>query len=598
MANRHLIRCGGACLPSLSSEWKNASILSLCLGQGRHDVHLGLQRLSDRLFADLPEVVVDLMELAAYVYAADQAVTRGGRVEIEYGERWRRHFRFVVPVRCPNVWRAAPVKDTLTETLSFLSDDDFEFQFTRQQQPLSVGRYLFNAGKEDTGFEEVVLFSGGLDSLGGAVREILQAQRKIVLVSHRPTNTIYARQQALVAALNERLVGSRCHPLHVAVEVNKGKPLGRDFNQRTRSFLFAAIAAIVARVFGLWRIRFYENGPVSLNLPVSPQVLGGRASRTTHPRVLKGLERLFTALFERAFRVENPFLWQTRKEILLALRTGGYGPLCAGTSSCAHTWEQTAAAPLCGRCSQCVDRRIAALAAGLNDDEDPPGSYRSDVLTAPMRGADLILAERYVGHLLQVDEIVDAAAFLVRYPEVARILRHVDETPARAAELALDLYRRHAEGVREGLMVGARTRTDPVVWRNVPVNSLLGITLGRPFRQNRDAPAPSVDGDSPLPPLRKHLVMDAESFAARLGEKDCFLGNTVEFRLLERLNRRPGRFVTIDTLRTDVWQDDRTAKNTIQRTVSNLRRKLQESCLAGVVIDGSQKDHYRLVLPG
>ncbi len=43
--------------------------------------------------------------------------------------------------------------------------------------------------------------------------------------------------------------------------------------------------------------------------------------------------------------------------------------------------------------------------------------------------------------------------------------------------------------------------------------------------------------------------------------------------------------------------DEHTAKNTIQRTVCNLRRKLREAALEGVLIDGSQKDHYQLVLP-
>ena len=40
-------------------------------------------------------------------------------------------------------------------------------------------------------------------------------------------------------------------------------------------------------------LRFYENGVVSMNLPMSAQVVGTRATRTTHPRVLAGFEQLF-----------------------------------------------------------------------------------------------------------------------------------------------------------------------------------------------------------------------------------------------------------------------------------------------------------------
>src|SRR5262249_12232876 len=158
----------------------------------------------------------------------------------------------------------------------------------------------------------------------------------------------------LVGCISDRIASGRYHPLHIAVSVNKGKRFGRDFNQRTRSFLFAAVASVVARMFGLSRVRFYENGPISLNLPVSPQVIGGRASRTTHPRVLKGFEKLLKELFKQSFRVQNPFLWETKKEVLAGIRDAGCSRMCALTSSCTHTWGQTNEHSHCGRCSQCL----------------------------------------------------------------------------------------------------------------------------------------------------------------------------------------------------------------------------------------------------
>jgi hypothetical protein len=70
--------------------------------------------------------------------------------------------------------------------------------------------------------------------------------------------------------------------------------LNREYTQRSRSFLYAALGATVAAMVGRDRIRFYENGVVSLNLPVSAQAIGARATRTTHPRVLNGFAELFT----------------------------------------------------------------------------------------------------------------------------------------------------------------------------------------------------------------------------------------------------------------------------------------------------------------
>jgi hypothetical protein len=223
MAERHLILCGQASPTKHSRDWQNAPVLNLLIGEGRNDVHLRLDHLSKRLCANLPDVAADLLELAAYVYTADQAIKRGDWVQIDYGQRWRRYFRFEVPVRRPEIWRNAVVKEALTETLSFLSDDDYEFNFTRRHDPPPLSGYLFDDAEPNTGVEEVLLFSGGLDSLGGAVREILQGHRRVVLVSHWSNAKICARQRQLVTRLNEHIDRGRYHPLHVAIALIKAR---------------------------------------------------------------------------------------------------------------------------------------------------------------------------------------------------------------------------------------------------------------------------------------------------------------------------------------------------------------------------------------
>ncbi len=315
MADPYVILCGGTVLTSRERRWCAAPRVCLRIGQGRHDVHLGLHHLTRKLFMGVSGVFTDLLEVAAFVYSADQAVSRGGTRAFEYGRRWRRHFRFEVPVRCPEVWQRPEVNAALKETLGLLSDDDYEFVFKLHPNPPPPDRYLFD--EADVGdFEEVIPFSGGLDSLAGAVREILVGQRKVVLVSHRPANQVYHRQCGLVRLLEARLVDRRLTPLHVAVEVNVGAAISRDFRHRARSFLFAAISAVTARLLKLRRVRFFENGVLSMNLPISGQFVGARATRTTHPQVMGGFGRLFGHLFDEPFTVENPYLWKTKAEII------------------------------------------------------------------------------------------------------------------------------------------------------------------------------------------------------------------------------------------------------------------------------------------
>lgn len=307
MADPRLILCGGL-TPARRSRTGDEP-LALTIGRGPRDVHLRLSQFSDAMRAGLSPVAADLLELAAYVYVADQAVRRGGTKSFDYGDRWHRDFRFRVPVRCPAVWNRPEVRDALRGLLRFLTDDGYEFEFVPARHATALDRFLFDdlPPPAGAGFEEVALFSGGLDSLCGAVEEVLAGQRRVVLVSHRPENRVFARQQGLVAAIRSRVPSPKLAPYHFAAVVNKGKVHNREFTQRSRSFLFAATAAVVARVFGLDRVRFYENGVTSLNLPVSPQMIGGRASRTTHPQTLYRFSRLFTLLFETGFVVENPF---------------------------------------------------------------------------------------------------------------------------------------------------------------------------------------------------------------------------------------------------------------------------------------------------
>jgi hypothetical protein len=102
--------------------------------------------------------------------------------------------------------------------------------------------------------DEVVLFSGGLDSLAGAVVESIRDKRRVALVSHRANPKINSKQKLLVNGLAKRCQETL---FHVPVWIQKGETLDREYTQRTRSFLYAALAAIVARAFGLrgitWR---------------------------------------------------------------------------------------------------------------------------------------------------------------------------------------------------------------------------------------------------------------------------------------------------------------------------------------------------------
>jgi len=311
-----IILCGGAPRPPRA---KREHLLELRLGNGEEDVKLRITDITNRLSSELPDELTDLVELASYIYCADQAITRGGDGVVAFGRNWRRKFSFHVPVRKPELWSSQPVVAALQNTLGFLSEDEYDFHFYKQRSPAPMQTYLeLAAGTEAVdALDEVLLFSGGLDSLGGAVIEAVRDRRRIALVSHRANPKINSKQKLLVKDLRTHCTGPK--PFHIPVWVQKGQALDREYTQRTRSFLYAALAAVVARAFGLSRIRFYENGVVSLNLPISEQVVGSRATRTTHPQVLNGYAALFGLLTSSDFRRADEAFQQGYVEVLLAL---------------------------------------------------------------------------------------------------------------------------------------------------------------------------------------------------------------------------------------------------------------------------------------
>ena len=597
MASPRLVLCGSARLSSEAEPWSTLQPLQLRIGRGRGRVHVRIANISRVQAARLPDVAADLIEVASYVYAADQAVSRGGPREFEYGTRWRRHFRFEIPVRCPELWRQPAVRGTLEATLGFLSDDDYEFGFSLYRNPVPLQSYLFEAESAALGrpFDEVMLFSGGLDSLAGAVINMILGRRKTALVSHRAATKMFAVQGDLIQELQRFIPDPRLYPRHVAIDVDKGKALTHDFNQRTRSFLFAALGAVVARALDLPTLRMYENGVIAINLPISPQVLGARASRTAHPQVLDGFSALFTHLFGGTFVVDNPFRWDTRTDILKRLRDSGHGGLCARSVSCVHPIAMTSQHPHCGRCSQCVDRRLCALAAGLTAAEDPPSGYASNVLIDEHQGTDLTLIERYLGTVRSVAKLPNPLQFMAVYGEGTRVLRHCGVSAAEAAEKVFRLYRKHAEQILDAIGMGFAQYGDLVARDTLIPTSMLGLARGRSYRQPGVTVAASREANAPAkPPV---LLVDRDTFTAHYDGRHCALGNTKEFALVEFLSQRAGIYVSFDTLGKVVWDNEDTSRGTIQRTASYLRAALRDHGMSAIDIDGSQRRHLCLTTP-
>jgi 7-cyano-7-deazaguanine synthase in queuosine biosynthesis len=520
-----LVACGNAPV-SGGYQWpKNR--LCLHLNGEKRNVDLHLHDISRRMVSNIPSALTDLLEIAAYVFAADERSPRGGAAMAALGRDWRRRFRFIIPVRDPNLWSRPDSLVALTDALAFMSEDEFAFEFLQHETPAPLADYLDlgpSRGKQFVS-DEVLLFSGGMDSLCGALKELQEHQHKrLLLVSHQSSTKMTTRQKKLATALQKRFPE---RVLHVPVRAGLAHSASREYTQRTRSFLFAAIAAAVGA--GHQRVLLYENGVVSFNLPIAGQVVGARASRTTHPHTLELLARLLGLLLGREFKIENPFIWKTRTEVAECGARSGHADLLGSSVSCSRIRSMEHDRAHCGVCSQCIDRRVAMLAAGLGD-WDVSNGYRVDLLTGPLDQADdRTMAESYVRHALELRGL-SPPGFVARFAnEIARWSRcFPGMEPDEVARCSYDLLQRHAVEVINALEIGIRQHAHALVEQRLPESCLLRVvtTLSNAGLElpQRLATEPAAEPGPSLDHRNFDQTLDIEMEWAGDGQHVAFLG--------------------------------------------------------------------------
>lgn len=521
MTRPRLFVCSGAKVASSDPLAKGKHCVELdSIGQ-KSNVHISFENVAKVFQRDLSPRLIDFLEIAAYVFSADCATPRGTEwTDNNSTEPWTRDLAFVIPVRQPDFWETPHVKGLLEEVLNFLSNDSYSFHFVPLQRDRVDQQYFEFGEKKVWPFghpERVVMFSGGLDSLAGAV-EAASTGTKSVLVSHRSVSTIDARQRKLFADLEQRFPGQL---IHVPVWINKAETFGREPTQRTRSFLYSALGTLVAHSVQAGGVRFYENGIVSLNLPIAQEVVRARASRTTHPIALHLLQALCAAVTERNFAVDNPYLFKTKVEVVATLANNKAAELIADTCSCSHLMFQTKTQRHCGRCSQCIDRRFATSTAGLlayDSDQD----YVIDVFLGPRKDPlERAIAVDYTRHGIELHKRSEEELAAIFNTEISRAVRY-EPKRGEAAQAIIAMHKRHGETVTRVLQQKVTDNAAGLVERTLEKTSLLALAIGQEWltleRQIVPEP-PKAQGKPPGVASNETSSQSQPSELAKVGER-------------------------------------------------------------------------------
>ena len=312
-----------------------------------------------------PDLAQDFLTIASCVYAADKAVDR----KIQ-DDRWSRDISIEIPVQNPEVWTSATI--LLDDCIGFLTGDRWNISFSQtpmrliQRRPRRRRtRYIRPRG------DAVCLFSGGLDSLIGAIDWLEGNQSEQLLLSAHYDKDVGGpkKDQGELRDLLSAEYSNRFQLAQNRIGLSSGS---EDTNFRSRSLLFLALGCYYAEILGAnTPVLIPENGPIALNFPLTPARRGSCSTRTVHPYFINRLNQLLTAV-GMSTPVSNPYELKTKGEMVAEclnqpLLQAAY-PKSRSCSKFGHTssWDNRTAGS-CGICVPCLFRRSSLYANGWDN---------------------------------------------------------------------------------------------------------------------------------------------------------------------------------------------------------------------------------------
>lgn len=377
-------------------------------------------------FGNPTTLEADLLLIGSSIFAADRACERGER------EDYQRRIEISVPV--VNVSRLVPMKPQLERILRILSNDAWRIELRQAPGVTEEDMFLPQS------IGQVLLFSGGLDSVAAAVA-LWEQHGQLELVSHVTRNQHTSRAQtSLVEVLRSNGIEFPHRQFFVSSRSSEQAEHDVEDSQRTRSFLFLTLAALVARRTQHYEIVYLaENGQMAIHLPLTSGRIGAFSTHTAHPEFLRTMEGFLAHVLNAPISITNPFLYRTKAEVIQTLVTK-VPKLVDISQSCWRNARLPPGVTHCGECIPCFIRRIAIefhVSADPTTYKSDP--WKKDVLSLPSDD----LARRNLVDLIEFIlkiEKSSAEEIMSEWPELYS--RYFD------AYEVIDMYKRFAREAR------------------------------------------------------------------------------------------------------------------------------------------------------
>ena len=304
--NRYRLRANYE-IQNIESRRENGTVVVDVPMLSAGELNYGLNHVKEKLYKENvypTEIGFDIMSLATMVYLADTRIER-----VVHGQdSWSREIELEIPVSNVELWETQIY--TVERMLKFLTGDLWKITLSSRMWQFSKPDEI---GEKSNKYDEVSLFSGGMDSLISTIN-LMEDKKNTLLISHAGEGLTKNAQKNIVDKF-ELLYPDVLHTwldLWMVFPNNYIPEGGNDNNTRSRSFLFIGYAIFaMSGMDNISELLVPENGLIALNVPLDETRVGSFSTRTTHPFYLSlwnpqlissGYDdmSLFKALFEKS----------------------------------------------------------------------------------------------------------------------------------------------------------------------------------------------------------------------------------------------------------------------------------------------------------
>lgn len=395
----------------------NETVIVFPLFTGEKRLNFGISNVVDDLIGlniYPTEVGLDLLILAAHVYAADTRISR----ETESQDTWTREIHIIVPVSNTQLW--TNVSSSVVRLLNFLTGDRWQVDF--RDRPLEMEKFIPIQPDEKVipPYTKLQLFSGGLDSLIDSVDNLETDGVLPLLISHAGDGATSDAQKALFSELESHYSAKPFKRLRLWMNVSKDTFKGAEIEDTTRgrSFLFFSLGIFAGT--GLTQpfvLEAPENGLIALNIPLDVLRLGSLSTHTTHPFYMNLWNTILTEIGILG-QIKNPYWDKTKGEMIANCKNPGLlQKLIPRSLSCSSPskgrWKGFGIIH-CGYCLPCLIRRASIKSGSAFTDAT---AYSLVNLTA--QNLDSLQSEGR-----QIRSFQLAVSRIKRNPELVKLIIH------------------------------------------------------------------------------------------------------------------------------------------------------------------------------